>query len=146
MSVNLICGMICSSQSCKIFIQDARLRGQRTDSRFIATSSVLAFNTSTSSSHDFWICSSNPLVSERFKSRNRSGKGSALRPEKDVNTDDMSPSCLSFRVRGTASVAMRRWVSGVTSFPEHFPARKAEHLRHLDATILFMVGFVKDSL
>jgi hypothetical protein len=77
-------------------------------------------------------------VSERFKSRKRSGRGWALRPEKDVNTDDISPSCLPFRVSGAASVAMRRVIGLVASLPGHFPARKVGHLRHLDATTLFI--------
>ena len=98
---------------------ERQLAHELTASLFVATSSVRTLRTSTRSSHDFWICSSNPVVSCRLRSRYLSGSGSAFRPENDVKTDEISPPFLFFRVGGTASVAIRRLLGMV---PAHLPA------------------------
>jgi hypothetical protein len=77
------------------------------------------------------------MVRLRFNSRKRSGSGALFLPEKVENTEEISPSCFSFRVSGDASVARSRF--GV---PGHLPARKVGHLTHFGEISLFMMRCV----
>lgn len=76
------------------------------------------------------------MVRLRFNSRNRSGSGGLFLPEKVENTEDISPSFLSLRESGDASVAKSR-----LAVPGHFPARKEGQLRHFGEISLFIMRF-----
>jgi hypothetical protein len=58
-----------------------------------------------------------------------------------VKTDEMSPSALWFRVRGTASLAIDRLDKGVAARPGQTPARNLGHLPHAE----LMARFILDS-
>lgn len=76
------------------------------------------------------------MVRLRFRSRKRSGSGGLFLPEKVENTEEISPSFLSLRVGGDASVAKSR-----LGVPGHFPARKEGQLTHFGEISLFIMGF-----